>query len=266
MAGEISAVQTAKAEKVYSQDGMLYSGMTVRDAGKHAENMKVFDYADIDKDGVISDEEFNRYNGPVLLENTADGQTKAYPKGYTGIFPKVSPEEVEYYPGLNIEQVNHRGRVTFTKIDKNHDGVLSMEEIQEGVLAKDDVDSTKQGLKHVAKASEISMFSLRSGAVLLMGGVLSAVAALISGIGTFSPIANYIFWGGVSGSAIGAALAIGAGIFAWYSRNKNAQSNVEHNENLAKQLEEKYKNDEYGKQLLDKEIKPHVAQQQYVTI
>ena len=266
MVAEVSAVQAAKAEKVYSDDGMLYSGMTVREAGKNSENMKVFDYADRDKDGVISDAEFNRYNGPVLVENTANGQTKAYENGYAGIFPQISPEEVEYYPGLNIEDVNDKGRVTFTKLDKiKKDGVLSLEEIQKGVLSKDKVDNAKQQMKHDAKASKIGKLLTWAGGILTAGGGISAIGAILcpAHAQVFSIVPGLMLYGGLGALAIGLPLFIGAMYYAYHSQDKNAQSNIEHNENLAKQLEEKYKNDEYAKQLVNAEVRPMINHQHY---
>ena len=264
MVAEVSAVQAAKAEKVYSDDGMLYSGMTVRDAGKNSENMKVFDYADRDKDGVISDAEFNRYNGPVLVENTANGQTKAYENGYAGIFPQISPEEVEYYPGLNIEDVNDKGRVTFTKLDKiKKDGVLSLEEIQNAVSVKNNVDNAKQQMKNEAKASKRGKSLFDIGYVLSCAGITVAGLGLAVSLAKDCVITMLMVQGGTVALTIGLPLAIGAGIYAYFSRNKNAKNNVADNKNLAKQLEEKYKNDEYAKQLINAEVRPLVEHQQY---
>ena len=257
MVAEVSTVQATKTEKVYSQDGILYSGMTVLEAGKNAENMKVFDYADKDKDGVISDSEFNRYNGPTLVENTQTKQTRAYKDGYADIFPSISAEEVEYYPDLKIEQVNDKGRVTFTKIDRNQDGVLSSKELQNAISVKEKINNTMPQMKHEAKGSLIAR---------MIGGVLSTTIGIGGVFSAFLGCVKYFsaaYFGGLLALFIGCAIGIGTLLVDKHRQKQNAQKNIEHNENLAKQLEEEYKQNEYAKQIINNEFRPHITHQHY---
>ena len=76
MTTEVSALQAGKAEKVYSQDGILYSGMSIKEADNNPEKIKIFEYADRNEDGIISDIEFNRYNAFLTAKNSAESQPK----------------------------------------------------------------------------------------------------------------------------------------------------------------------------------------------
>jgi hypothetical protein len=126
---------------VSSSDGKFYSGMTQQEAYADKELLDLFTFADKNGDKVIDEKEIIRYDGPILLENieTNTGRFIGSYNGYSGPYSSsgntsgsiISRNEVEYYPGLKIEEMDERASIhTFRNLDYNADGELVKEEIE----------------------------------------------------------------------------------------------------------------------------------------
>lgn len=127
----------SKQTRIYSNDGKLWAGMTQKDAYNDENLLKVFTFADKNGDRVLDEKEIIRYNGPILIEDvtTKEGRFLGY---HSGIFGGVisgnitMTDEVEYYPGLTIEEMSHEHSIeTFRKIDSAPtDGVIQENEVK----------------------------------------------------------------------------------------------------------------------------------------
>lgn len=124
-----------------TSDGKFYSGMTQQEAYADKELLDLFSFADKNTDKVIDDAEIERYNGPILLENieTKKGRFIGTYNGFSGYYYSsenvsgniISTNEVEYYPGLTLDELDERASInTFRNLDYNIDGKLSKEEIE----------------------------------------------------------------------------------------------------------------------------------------
>lgn len=142
--------------KEYSKDKKLWVGMTTKDAAKSTELMKIFDFADYDRNGTIDKNEMQRYNGPIIVQNIETSDTRVvgrysnYPRegSFEGIL--IKDNEVDYFPGLTVEHVDEKGRKDFTLIDKDHNGVLSEEEVTSIVKINDQIEKAHNTIeKHV---------------------------------------------------------------------------------------------------------------------
>ena len=137
--------------RVYSNDHNVWVGMKTKDANTSQKSMELFNFADQDGNGEISKAELDRYNGPLLVENFP--QKTARIIGNVGVCPMsgliITDQEVDYYPGLQIEHVDKAGRVVYNKIDLNHDNVLSAEEMEKVTDAKQKIDEAKEKLDEI---------------------------------------------------------------------------------------------------------------------
>ena len=245
MAGEVAAVQTAKAEKVYSNDGKLYLGMKVNEANADPSTMQIFASADIDKDNVISQEEMARYNGPTIDINYPErlGQIDGLKIVRVGRGSRIVPfsenyskdNVVSFYPGLKIDKVDGAGRVTFSQIDKDKDGVLSVYELKEAELFNKKID---ENCKKVAPPSEFSAAGLFIGA---LSGLFSyAVMTELCSAAAAGPV----------GIAVGLLVALGMIGYSIYlkSKNDNIQNETEQMISLT--------DNQFGKFLYETKLKP----------
>lgn len=125
--------------------------MKTRDANTTEENMKLFNFADHDSNGEISEAELARYNGPLLVENFPEKTARII--GHAGGLPMsgliITDNEVDYYPGLQIEQVDKAGRVVFNQIDTDHNSVISTEEMESVADAKQKIDEAEKKLNKI---------------------------------------------------------------------------------------------------------------------
>jgi len=203
-------------QRVYSNDKKIYLGMTVRDASKSTETMKIFDFADIDKNGKIDKEELDRYNGPIVVQNIATKEARVFGtyKGYTGggIFAGdiIKDNELVYYPGLTVEKIGDKGRVSFTQIDTNHDGKLSKEEVNAIAKELKQLDNTKQKMIH---AYEKALKATRIGGSIAFGA--SAAFGVAGGVACMEVLAGVVFGG--------LAVIPAGGAFFGYIYYKNSQ-------------------------------------------
>ncbi len=202
MAGEVAAVQTAQTKKV----------------------------------DLNSNEEFDRYRGPVLIENTKTGQTKIYEKDDTKLFHKVSPEETVFYPGLTLRDTNAQSRGTFALMDVDKDTVLSEQEFKDAVSAKMKVDEAKEKIIK-PKDEKLSLLSKM--------GLLSCVASLI-------PI-FVAAWRGHTRTILGSLLSYG-GLIALGVEFLPKFIQVVKNDNVKNELNKTYKDNEYAQHLIKKEV------------
>lgn len=135
-----------EVNKVYSNDGKIYVGMQVREAGQDKELLACFNFADKDGNGEISEKEMVRYNGPLVKSNGVD-----------------------YYPGLQIEDIDLKERETFYKLDLNRDGNLSEDEMKTVEMIKQDKGNMQKKLDRKSK-------------IIGSAGCLGALGSLFGGI------------------------------------------------------------------------------------
>ena len=127
--------------RVFSTDKMIFSGMTVRDAGKSNKEISAFIKADKDEDGIISDKELNIYNGPSIeyTEYKQTGYIRQHvfrkdqlgTTGYSDIedSPIFEAQKCVLYKGETIEDVEPFALKKFVDLDEDKNGELSASEI-----------------------------------------------------------------------------------------------------------------------------------------
>lgn len=98
--------------KVYTNDGKLWSGMTQKEAYQDDKLLELFNFANVNKDKVLDENEISRYNGPTIhINNRGD-----------------------FYPGLKLENIHQSSLETFREIDAApRDGVIQKNEIDDYV-------------------------------------------------------------------------------------------------------------------------------------
>ncbi len=249
----------ANNAKNYSDDKKLYSGMKVEDIKSNPELMKLFNFADKDNDGQISELELKRYNGPIITQNygkewgSVNGNLNTYSllSKSSGNFKGdiVKNNVVEFYSGLDIKKVPAAGRVTFAQIDSDKDGVLSAKEMN-------DASKILQKIKDINKKVDNNNSNYRTGdnkkgsAIWLgaLGVVVTGAAALIAA-GSAVAIAPVLLIGlGITG-------AIGTGFYLW--GKSDTKSAVTANKNLLKEAKDIAGDNLYGKHLYETEVKPN---------
>lgn len=236
MAEVSKAGANQNVQKVYSDDKKLYVGMKLREASKSEALMKIFDFADKDRNGEIDKSELYRYNGPLFVENieTSDTRVIGDYKGNVGIFVSkgdfkgklIKNNEIDYYPGLTIEKVNEKGRQVFTQIDTNHDGTLSKEEVQAVVKVKQKYDNAKKEIDNIIKS-----FKKRYDISLGIGLFGTCGSALTGCIMTIGEIAG----GPVAWAATGLFAAGTVGYYC-YIRNQAVKDINQVIDKLAKEI------------------------------
>ena len=184
-----------QTQKVYSNDKKIFIGMTVKDASKSTELMKIFDFADADKNGEIDKGELERYNGPIIVHNVETKEARVLGRHYgffSGTFEGdiIKKHEIDLYPGLTVEKVNDKGRIAFTQIDTNHDGKLSKEEITTVAQEFKKLEQTKQKMKQVY---EKTYKACRTGAGITLG--TGVAAGLVGGIACAEVLAGVVIGG-----------------------------------------------------------------------
>ena len=118
-------------------DGKFHVGMTQKEVYANKELLHLFTFADHNGNKVIDEYEVERYNGPILLENV-ENKSGRFIGAYSGFMSSgmvageiISSKEVEYYPGLKVEQLSERASIhTFREIDVDTNGELSKEELE----------------------------------------------------------------------------------------------------------------------------------------
>lgn len=195
MTAKVPQAVNQPTQKVYSKDKKIFLGMTVKDASKSTELMKIFDFADVDKNGEIDKGELERYNGPIIVHNVETKEARVLGKYYgfhSGIFEGeiIKKHEIDLYPGLTVEKVNDKGRIAFTQIDTNHDGKLSKEEITSATQDFQKLEQTKQKMK---QAYEKAHKATRIGAGITLG--TSVAAGVVGGIVCAEVLAGIVMGG-----------------------------------------------------------------------
>ena len=250
MTTEVSAVKAAQAQKGYSDDGKLYLGMKANEANDDPATMQVFASADIDKDNVISEEEIARYNGPTIkinyperlgqidglkiVKSTRSRHIVPFSENYT------KDNVVSFYPGLKLDQVDKAGRVTFSQIDKNKDGVLSVDELKEAEELSKKID---ENCKKVTPRSDIKHGKVGTAFLSTIAGILS-YAVVVELFSVAAAVAVPV------GIAIGALVGL---CMLGYYNNKNVK-----NDNIQQETEQMIADtgNEFGKFLYDTKLKP----------
>lgn len=145
----VEQVSAVNAQKVYSGDKKIFSGMTVRDAGKDEKSMQIFNFADKDENGKIDDWEVNRYDGPIIQY---DNNLNAKVKGRN----ELTNAKYELYTGQKIEDVPKELRNEFVNTDINKDGELSLAEmarkqikVETGYDVEVSEDMSKKDMEHL---------------------------------------------------------------------------------------------------------------------
>lgn len=228
---------------VYSKDKNIWVGMTVNDASKSTQLMELFDFADYDRNGKIDEQELQRYDGPIFVENfeTSDTRVIGHYAGFgsAGSFggKLIKDTEIDYYPGLTIEKVNEKGRKMFTLIDGNHDGVLSAEEVTKIAEIKDKADNVTNTVKKLAEEKEDN--STKAFGIPVIG---SAALGIIAGIGQECVSVGFMFGCG-AGLAVGAVALGGYLLYEHFTSNREEQANE-----LINNLEKEIGNEPYAQE------------------
>ena len=182
-------------ERVYSVDKKLWLNMSREEAyAQGKETLALFNYADVDNNLEISEDEMNRYNSPVIVENYEEvDKSKIITQGQiVGLFKtmpinlesyRVTSQEEEFYAGLEQNKVSKKGIDIFYAIDSNHDGVLSREEMQ---IAADIKSKAKQA-KNELLQKENKRINTAANASVISGGCLGIIGgiafSLFEGVG-----------------------------------------------------------------------------------
>ena len=200
----------------------------------------LFDFADYDCNGSIDESEMQRYNGPIFVQNveTSDTRVIGHYNGFmsAGSFngKLIQDVEIDYYPGLNVEKVNEKGRKTFTLIDKDHNGVLSEEEVTNIVNIKKKVEETADAVKKLSDEKTKGM--LGSFYAPFVGSTAVGVGI---GVAEGSLIAGFTFGGGV-GIALGAVVLGGYLLYEHLTSDRKEQA-----KELIDNLEQEIGNEPY---------------------
>ncbi len=123
--------------KVTTADGKFHVGMTQQEVYANKELLHLFTFADHNGNKVIDEYEIERYDGPILVENI-ENRSGRFIGAYAGFLSAgnvagdiISSKEVEYYPGLKVEEMSERASIhTFREIDEDTSGDLSKEELE----------------------------------------------------------------------------------------------------------------------------------------
>ena len=200
-------------QQTTGNDVKIYVGMTQKDVYADEKLLQVFTFADKNGDKVIDESEVKRFNGPVLLEDveTRDGR---FIGSYGNLFSRrvvagdiLSIKEVEYYPGLKIEDMSEKASImTFRSLDLDLNGELSVEELQN---KKEELE-----LKHIENLKK-GIISKRSMIIVSACGAIG-IPAMFAMFGCIGP-----------GLIIAGALAAG-GMFVLSSlKNKRIEKEIE---------------------------------------
>ena len=239
MTGKIAHNETNSTLKK-SLDGKIWVGMTVQQANKSPQLMKIFNFANSinEEDNIITEDELSRYNGPLLVENFDSKKSRLIGKcGYRSMSGMIiEQEEVDFYPGLQIERVNHKGQMRFSQLDINHDGKLSQKEMEIAAKTKEDFN------KLIAKIDEIGKD--RDWGVIVEGaGSLCGLLLTLTG-----PIGIAV---GIFGA--GAAIYGGNKLHSKCNYNKRLKAL-----NLINEFIAQAKNKEYAKAFVEEIASQHV--------
>lgn len=230
MVNEVKMDVNNTSEKVYSEDKKIYLGMDLKAASKNTKIMKIFDFADKNGDGVIDQNELNRYNDPIIVHNYETTNVRVLDDIASDKTEEklIKENELDFYTGLTIEQVDKKGRIDFTKIDPNNDGIIQKEELKNVVdELKKIEDSVKQAKKNWVSMDQCVPFIFYSGIAFPLSIILACAG------GSFIPLL-------ISGDAL---LALSSIYKKLAANNKNIM------EKCLEQL-----NSEYTKELAKKEF------------
>ncbi len=216
---------TGDIPKVYSADKKLWLDMSREEAlEKGSEVLKLFNYADRNNDKNISQDELNRYNGPVIIENyeTAD-KTRVVTQGrldvryasLQGVSNSSLDNEEEFYPGLDLNKVSKQGIDVFIALDTNKDKTLSKAEMETAAKIQDKINEAFEKLSNeiVQKVNGPASKGLQIGA-----GAAGTVGAIALGIcaGIEDGVAFGLLGGGfgaLAGAIVGGLIGAGIGIY-----------------------------------------------------
>ena len=161
----------------------------------------------------------NRYNGPIIVENVKTRVGRVY-GNYAGNYRTygsfagelIKDNKIAYYPGLEVGNVDDKGRVSFTQIDLNHDGKISKEEIED---AAKELEKIPQAIKKMNKVYEKND---NRGAWCALGGfgfsaIVGAATAFVNGSALIA-----------TGACVG-LFALPAAAVWYFSRKSNKQMN-----------------------------------------
>ena len=215
--GDIKMEETKSIQRIYSNDKKIWVGMKLTDANKSPDDIRIFNFADKNRNGEISKEELDRYNGPILAEDISKNKGRMInyksPKAI-----ELRKNEIDYYPGLKFEQVNQRGRVIYGAIDSNHENILSKNELIQVNNVRAKMSKTKKKIHDMKSIRDTSMVvGMIAGSLtyiitlaayyeniglmscmrkkilgtIMARGTLAAVASLIGGL-SVGAVCNYL--------------------------------------------------------------------------
>ena len=240
-----------------SNNNIIRSGITIQEVVNNQKNIDLFNHVDTDKDRVISEQEYKVYNAPYLVENADKKQISVFEHGPIA----TNPDETQYYPGLKFEQVKPDDRLRFVQLDIDKNDELSLEEIQKAISETQDIyNCQKSQMLNVTKTSKITdlLFVCTAVGGIAIGGVFAILADLLI---SFKNKRGCLFAAGAMLTAIAGGLgALGSYLYSQHVKKKNKENNA-HNQNLVNQMEEKYKNSDYAKYLINTYLKPNLSKQ-----
>ena len=194
--------------RVYSNDKHLWVGMTLDESktelGK-IRTMLFFNNADKDKDDIISEKEFNIYNGPSIKYTDKNGNNSYF------------------YSGLEANSItNEKEKELFQKLDIiSKDGILTEDEILK------EIEKIEQDKDRRRNVFDKTMFSIAG----ICASALSIAGAIASRKG------GSIFTGGmlglIGGFGIGSTLGFIGGKIAGSLTKKDSAFEIESNNVVA---------------------------------
>ncbi|MCR4881115.1 MAG: hypothetical protein K6A44_04090 [bacterium] len=206
----------ATSDVLVSDNGLIYEGMKVSDANKSTELMSVFNFADKDKDGVISRGELDRYNAPIFLQC---GHGSRILSACQGGEVATCPNTTQIYAGLKIEETTADGRNLFPLIDLNQDGKITkteMEKLEDSIIKLEKRNKHEKSKSNMATAFALTAFlpvAVGSLPFLILGGLDA---------GSFLEFAKFLGSGlGIAGTGMLIGLAI---YYFTYGKNKGKRN------------------------------------------
>ncbi len=188
--------------KVYSNDGKLFTGMTLQDVKGDDKALALFNFADRDGNAKISDDEMVRYNNPILVKNKETNEVRIIEKPSENTLD-IQENEVDFYVGQKAENLEKEARKAFLSIDINNDGQISKEELAEVIKLEKKINELKQDFE---KKRDINDFM--TGLGTMTGTGFSCWGGLVLGFVISNPILAILAGAGVA--VTGTALSLGS--------------------------------------------------------
>ncbi|MCR4881116.1 MAG: hypothetical protein K6A44_04095 [bacterium] len=185
-----------------SYNGLIYEGMKKPDISDISK-MSVFNFADTDKDGVISKSEVERYNAPIFMKNYDTNREIMFGRCQTR--PFQADGYTQFYSGLDIKHVDEKAINDFKLIDIDNNGIISKTEMEKMEVAFNETQKISDKVKSIAQKTTLINWLTGIACTPIPLGMIIWFCNDIEGI-VNAPFARYM---GTS-----AAIALGLGVLS----------------------------------------------------